>query len=286
VRLLGYARRSTDEQPTTLDVQAEAVTGWAAAGGHELVEVAVETVSGATEPEDRAVLGRLLDRLAAGEADALVVTTTDRCARTQAVHRLDYYGGREGWALLILDALDRRDSPEEQLLHGIRVTVAEYERALIARRTRAALAYRRSIGVRIGRPRRCPDEVLARVLELRADGARLVDVAEAMNDAGVPTPGGGARWWPSHVSRLLATQDARTAAAAAPADVAAGTLPTSDERPKEAAAPSVAVADVDEGQDVDVPIPAAPAGRVVDLSAELGAPAGTWQLAETEPGSG
>jgi DNA invertase Pin-like site-specific DNA recombinase len=216
LRLLGYARRSTDEQPTTLDVQVEAVTGWAAAAGHELVDVAVETVSGSTEPEDRSVLGRLLDRLAAGEADALVVTTTDRCARTQAVHRLDYYGDREGWTLLILDALDRRHSPEAQLLHGIRVSVAAYERALIARRTRAALAYRKSIGVRIGRPRRCPDDVLARVLELRAGGLRLVDVAEAMNDAGVPTPGGGARWWPSHVSRLLATQDARTAAAAGP----------------------------------------------------------------------
>jgi hypothetical protein len=132
------------------------------------------------------------------------------------VHRLDYYGDREGWALLILDALNRSASPEAQLLHGIRVSVAAYERALIARRTRAALVYRKSIGVRIGRPRRCPDDVLDRVLELRAGGARLVDVAEAMNDAGVPTPGGGARWWPSHVSRLLSTQDARTAAAGAP----------------------------------------------------------------------
>ena len=284
VRLLGYARRSTDEQPTTLDVQVEAVTGWAATGGHELVDVGVETVSGSTEPEDRPELSRLLDRLAAGEADALVVTTTDRCARTQAVHRLDYYGDREGWALLILDSLDRKQSPEAQLLHGIRVSVAAYERALIARRTRAALAYRKSIGVRIGRPRRCPDDVLDRVLELRAGGARLVDVAEAMNDAGVPTPGGGARWWPSHVSRLLATQDARTQTA-----TAAPSTPRQD-----ADAPSTlgggqvveaAAAGVDDEDQADDVAPAA-AGRTVDLSAELGEPAGSWQVAETEPDSG
>jgi DNA invertase Pin-like site-specific DNA recombinase len=209
VRIFGYARRSTDEQPTTLDAQVGEIGGWAAVGGHKLVDVAVETISGTTEPEDRPVLSRLLDRLAAREVDALVITTTDRCARTTAVHRLDYYADREGWALLLLDALDRRTSPEAQLLHGIRVNVAAYERALIARRTRTALAYRRAQGVRLGRPRRCPDDVLARVVQLRAGGAQLAEIAAVMNDAGVPTPGGGARWWPSHVSRLLATQDAR-----------------------------------------------------------------------------
>ena len=182
---------------------------WAAAGGHELVDVVRETASGGIEPEDRPVLSRVLDRLAAGAADALVVTTTDRLARTHAVHRLDYYADREGWQLLVLDALDRREDPEARLLHGIRVSVAEYERALIGRRTRAGLARRRAAGVRLGRPRRCPDDVLARVLALRAAGARLVVIADTMNAGGVPTPGGGARWWPSHVCRLLTTQDAR-----------------------------------------------------------------------------
>jgi DNA invertase Pin-like site-specific DNA recombinase len=208
LRLIGYARRSTDEQPTTLGAQVEALTGWAVAGGHVLVDVVTETISGGIEPEDRPVMAALLDRLAAGEADALVVTTTDRCARTTAVHRLDYYGDRERWRLLILDALDRRDDPEARLLHGIRVNVAEYERALIARRTRIALAHRRAMGVRLGGPRRCPDDVLDQVVALRAAGGRLVDIAAVMNDAGAPTPvvvpDGG-----SHVSRLLATQDAR-----------------------------------------------------------------------------
>jgi hypothetical protein len=30
-----------------------------------------------------------------------------------------------------------------------------------------------------------------------------------MNAAGASTPGGGTRWWPSHVHRLMGTQDAR-----------------------------------------------------------------------------
>ncbi len=215
MRLIGYARRSTEEQPTTLAAQESQVRTWAGAGGHLVVQVATETISGGTEPEDRPVLAGVLDQLAAGAAEALVVTTTDRLARTHAVHRLDYYAAREGWSLLILDALDRHRDPEARLLHGIRVSVAEYERALISRRTRAGLAHRRAAGVRLGGPRRCPDVVLAEVVRLRAGGARLVDVADALNAAGHPTPGGGARWWPSHVSRLLATQDGHQALQAA-----------------------------------------------------------------------
>ncbi|WP_158220322.1 recombinase family protein [Kineosporia sp. A_224] len=207
MHVIGYCRRSTEERPTTLEGQAVALRAWATAAGHDL-ELVSETVSGGVEPEDRPVLSGALDRLAAASDGVLVVTTADRVARTHAIHRLDYYGDREGWQLVVLDALDRRDDPEARLLHGIRVSVAEYERALIGRRTRAGLERRRAAGVRLGRPRRCPDDVLARVLQLRAGGARLVDIAAALNADGVPTPGGGARWWPSHVSRLLATQDA------------------------------------------------------------------------------
>lgn len=59
-----------------------------------------------------------------------------------------------------------------------------------------------------GRPRRCPDDVLAEVVRRRLAGERLTDICRALNDRGVPTPGGGTRWWPSHVHRLLRTRDA------------------------------------------------------------------------------
>jgi hypothetical protein len=59
-----------------------------------------------------------------------------------------------------------------------------------------------------GRPRLCPDEILAQVVTMRRAGKRLVDICETLNAAGVPTPAGGARWWPSHVHRLLHTRGA------------------------------------------------------------------------------
>uniref|UniRef100_UPI003B211546 hypothetical protein n=1 Tax=Micromonospora carbonacea TaxID=47853 RepID=UPI003B211546 len=51
--------------------------------------------------------------------------------------------------------------------------------------------------------------MLAQVIAMRQAGDRLVDICAAMNAAKIPTPGGGPRWWPSHVSRLLYTRAAQ-----------------------------------------------------------------------------
>lgn len=62
---------------------------------------------------------------------------------------------------------------------------------------------------RPGRPRLCRIDLLVRVVGLRLGGALLEDICNQLNAEGVPTPGGGSRWWPSHVHRLLRTYDAQ-----------------------------------------------------------------------------
>jgi hypothetical protein len=42
----------------------------------------------------------------------------------------------------------------------------------------------------VGRPRRCPDEVLIMVVALRLDGLTLEAMSRQLNDAGAPTPRG------------------------------------------------------------------------------------------------
>jgi Recombinase len=61
----------------------------------------------------------------------------------------------------------------------------------------------------VGRPSCCPPVVLDLVVRLRLTGTHLADIADLMNEAGIPTPGGGQRWWASHVYRLLGTRAAQ-----------------------------------------------------------------------------
>jgi hypothetical protein len=65
---------------------------------------------------------------------------------------------------------------------------------------------------RRGRPRCCPDEILERVVVLRGRGALLRQICDELNAEHIRTPGGGMRWYPSHVSRLLGTIDAQNLA--------------------------------------------------------------------------
>ncbi len=59
-----------------------------------------------------------------------------------------------------------------------------------------------------GRPRQCPDDVLAFVVDQRLKGALLREIALELNTALRPTPAGRPTWLPIHVSRLLRTRGA------------------------------------------------------------------------------
>jgi hypothetical protein len=59
-----------------------------------------------------------------------------------------------------------------------------------------------------GRPMLCPPEVLARVVTMRGEGKRLLDIATELNGEGISTPAGKSLWSTAHVSRLLYTRAA------------------------------------------------------------------------------
>lgn len=81
-----------------------------------------------------------------------------------------------------------------------------------------------------GRPRQCPDHVLSAVQKMvYQEKVPYREVCERLNSAGVTTPGGGPRWHPSYITRLLDTvgakEFARVRSGCTGANVSADSLP-------------------------------------------------------------
>ena len=94
-------------------------------------------------------------------------------------------------------------TPSGKLIANVMASVAEWERDIIGERTREALAARRAEGVTLGRPKRIPPEVTARIKRWRRRGLSLPKIADKLNETGVPTAQGGRQWYPSTVRAVL-----------------------------------------------------------------------------------
>jgi DNA invertase Pin-like site-specific DNA recombinase len=207
LRAVAYLRVSTGEQADSgagLQAQLATVTAAAAARGWELVAVFTDAgVSGSVPVSERVELSAALSMLEAGDADLLVVAKGDRLARSVVgLTGLLEQVKRSAWSLVILDTDVDTTTATGQLVAQLMGCVAEWERNVIAERTRAALAARKAAGVRLGRPVETPGETRQRVLALRESGLTLQQVADQLTSEGVRTARGG-RWYPSTVAAVL-----------------------------------------------------------------------------------
>lgn len=167
--LVGYARVSTEDQTAAQQIAALEADG--------CVRLFRETASGSSR--SRPELARALAALRRG--DVLVVARIDRLARSLS-HLLEIVEGldRRGVGFRSLaDPIDTT-SPQGRLTLQILGAVAEFERALIAERTKAGLARAAAEGRRGGNPglRAGDRAALRRLAEARA-AARVGRVVEA-----------------------------------------------------------------------------------------------------------
>ncbi len=213
-RVLGYVRVSTADQAehgAGLPAQHAAIAAAAAARGWTLAEVIPDNgTSGSVAPSEREGLARALAILDDGQADVLIAAKVDRVSRSvldfaELVARSD----RNGWELITLDVPLDVSTPYGKLMRTMLAAFAELERDLIAMRTREALAVRRSQGVILGRPVSISAEVADRIVALRESGSTWKQVADALNEAGVPTARGGQ--WRGSTVRDVHARLSRTA---------------------------------------------------------------------------
>jgi DNA invertase Pin-like site-specific DNA recombinase len=216
--LIGYVRVSTSRQGRSglgIEAQQEALARFAASEGFELVRVfvEVETGKGADALDRRPQLSAALSD-AHRQRCPVAVAKLDRLSRD--VH---FISGLMAHRVPFLVA-ELGPDVDPFILH-LFAALAEKERAMIATRTKAALAAAKARGVALGGPKlakarvaaaasiktladRHAANVLPVIREIqRAGAASLHQIADALNARGISTPRGG-QWYAKSVSNALA----------------------------------------------------------------------------------
>ena len=207
-RLLGYVRVSTDEQAASgLGLAAQEASIRAAVEhtpGAELVDItADEGHSG--KDMDRPALMAAMSRLAAGDADGLIVAKLDRASRSvgdfaSLLEWLDAAGA----TFKALDLGIDTSTAAGRLVANVMVSVGQWERETIAQRTVDALAAKRAAGGPISGPSVADQPELAdKIRAWKAMEWTMQAIADALNAEGVPTLRGGVEWRPSSVQAAI-----------------------------------------------------------------------------------
>ena len=170
-RRWGYARVSTDDQTTALQVDVLKAAGVPA---ENIVE---ERVSGAAKV--RPAFHRLLARLEPG--DELVVWKVDRLGRNtldalQTAEQL-----REAGVGLVITTLGVDITKEAgRLVFGLMAQIAEFERGLIRERVNAGLRAARARGQALGRKPRLTPHQRREAARMAAEGKSYAQIAATL----------------------------------------------------------------------------------------------------------
>jgi DNA invertase Pin-like site-specific DNA recombinase len=216
-RAVAYIRVSTEEQHLGPEAQLAAIEAWAARSNITIVAVHRDLgISGATPLADCPGLMAALEDLGTHTAGTLIVAKRDRLARdvmkaAMVEARAEALGARIASTAGEGDGTD----PSAKLMRQIVDAFAEYERALIGARTKAALAALKAKGQRIGGlsygfsdvngqlvPNEDEQRVIRRAKELSSQGTSLRGICAAFRADGVVFR--NFSWTsPAHAERLL-----------------------------------------------------------------------------------
>jgi DNA invertase Pin-like site-specific DNA recombinase len=217
-RAVGYIRCSKDEQENSPEAQRAELAKWCLAHGVALLAVFEEIgVSGAAPLDKRLVLMDAVESLKASGAGVLLVAKRDRLARDVVVAAMiERLVERSGARVLSANGAGNEDGPEGLLMKTLLDAFAQYERALIRARTRAALAVKKSKGERTGdipfgfklaedgvhlQEDQGEQMALFDIRRYRAEGFSLREIAAKLDATQVPAR--GARWHKTTVERIL-----------------------------------------------------------------------------------
>ncbi|MFC5066197.1 recombinase family protein [Actinomycetospora atypica] len=207
MRVVAYTRVSTREQAEGghgLDAQRAEITRTAEARGWSVVAWREDAGVTGSRLSGRQGWDEAIELVESGEVDGIVATKIDRVSRSvRDFADLVCRAQANGWALVVLDVGLDLSTPMGKFVAHVLCAAAELERDMIGKRTKDGLAAAKAKGVRLGRPVSLPDDVARRVTTMRESGMTLAAIAQQLNDGGVPTARGGARWHPATIRAVL-----------------------------------------------------------------------------------
>lgn len=147
-KAVAYLRVSTEDQALGPEAQRAAIEAWAVRQGIQVTSWHQDQgVSGAAPVDDRPGLLAALRNLKEQGAAHLVVAKWDRVARDVIVAAMvERMAERMGARVVSADGVGAGDGPEASLMRSIVQAFAQYERALIRMRTKAAMKALRDRG--------------------------------------------------------------------------------------------------------------------------------------------
>lgn len=188
---VAYLRVSKEDQRLGPEAQRAAIEAWAASQGATVVAWCIDQgVSSVTPIDQRAALVAALAAVRAHNAGTLVVAKRDRIARDVVLAaQIEGTVAAAGAAVVSAAGEANGSNPADQFMKSVIDAAAQYERALIRARTKAALAAKRARGENSGNnvPFGYRVEAGRRVVDEREAG--IVTRAKALQTAGLSVRG-------------------------------------------------------------------------------------------------
>jgi len=176
-----YARVSTASQTVENQLielrDAAKRLGWNVT--HEVID---EGISGSKGRSDRPGFDRIFELVEQKAVGAVMAWSVDRIGRSlQDLVALMKELQRNSVDLYCHQQSINTATPAGRMTFSIFGALGEYERSLIIERIHSGIARAKAEGVRFGRPRVYGAEVRAQVIQLRAKGMRMRDIARELS---------------------------------------------------------------------------------------------------------
>lgn len=222
MQAIGYVRiskadrdKTEQEQRLSLRQQADQIRATCEAKDWELLRI-VEDFALSGNDDTRPGFGEVSEAIRSGEADVVVVRHVDRLYRKawRLLRLVDATeDGGEGWDIYSIEQAFDTSTPEGWFAFAQFALFGDFERRVIGKRTRLALAQLRKEGKHTGRPSAIPQEVEDRIVQLNAEGMSASAIAELLESEGVPRPTTKSKsWHHGHVLRSIRRAEVRSAA--------------------------------------------------------------------------